>query len=272
MKYLLLITILYTPFVWAQSAAQLQAQLGKKQKRMWGATLVSTTSTTVLEADDYRANTNSTLTGIFRYRFSGFNTRILVSGNKDLTGAREDRFTTAFFEISKVVKPLSGDNITTIFQGRVTPPVNDERRFNESHRGAYSGGLLFIITPPNPKFQIIGITRATKNVHEFEINRNFGQNTSASIMNYWGASYFPSSKWELNVNMTNIQGWNYQGDAGENSTFLGQSIGYNYSRNLILTFGHELGGRTYGYDQDNLDLALFDEDKSSVFASLSMNF
>lgn len=272
MRYLLLLAILSSPFTWAQSAAQLQAQLGEQQKRMWGATLVSTTSTTILEADDYRSNTNSTVTGIFRYRFPSFNTRILVSGNKDLTGAKQDRFTTTFFEISKSVKALSNDNLTTIFQGRVSAPVNDERRFNESHRGDFSGGLLFIITPPNPKFQVIGITRATKNVHEFEINRNFGQNTSVSLMNYWGASYFPSAKWELNVNVTNIQGWDYQGQSGENATFLGQSIGYNYSQNLILTFGHELGGRTYGYDQNNLDLALFDSEKSSVFASLSMNF
>lgn len=272
MKYFLLIALLYAPLSFGQSAAQLQAQLGGQQRRMWGMTLVNTTSTTVLESDDYRSNTNSTLTAMYRYRFKNFNTRLMVSGNKDLTKSRQDRFTTAFAEISKRVGFLSGNGVTTIFQGRLTPAVNDERRFNESHRGAASTGLLFIVSPPNPKFQIIGIARVTKNFHQFQINRDFGQNTSVSLMTYGAVSYFPTGKWELGINFTNMQGWDYLGNSQENLLFLGQSIGYNYNQNWIFTFGHELGGRTYGYDQNNLDVALFDEDRSSVYASLTFNY
>lgn len=258
---------------YAQSAAQLQAQLGNQQKRMWGATIVNTTSTTVLESDDYRANTNSTLTGVYRYNFGIFNFRALVSGNKDFTGGREDRFTTAFVEASKRVGFLSNDSVTTIFQGRLHPAVNDERRFNESHRGAFSGGLLYIINPGHPNFQVIGITRITKNIHEFQINRAGSYNTSVSGMGYLAVSFFPpKTNWELGVNATFLQGWDYQGESGESSTFLGQSIGYNYSRNLIFTVGHELGGRTFGYSQDSLDVALFDSDKSTVYGSISFNY
>lgn len=278
MKHTLILTFsLLASFVmtktYAQSAAQLQAQLGSKQKRMWGATVVNTTSTTVLEGDDYRANTNSTLTAMYRYNFGTFNFRALVSGNKDLTGAREDRFTTAFVEASKRVGFLSGKGIITIFQGRFHPAVNDERRRNESHRGALSAGLLYIINPGHPNFQIIGITRVTKNIHEFEINRTGTFNSSVTGMTYWAVSFFPpKTKWELGLNLTHLQGWNYQGESGESSTFLGQSVSYNWSRNLILTLGHELGGRTFGYSQESLDLSLFDNDQSTIYASASFNY
>lgn len=274
MKYLLLLTLLYAPLSFGQSAAQLQAQLGSKERRMWGMTFVNTVSTTILEESDYRSNQNAGFTGMYRYRnlFGGFNFRALLAGTKDLTRSRQDRFTTAFLELSTVVKSLSNDNVTTIFQGRVTPPVNDERRFQESHLGAASGGLLFIVRPPSPKFSIIGVSRLTKNFHEFQINRDFGYNTSVSLVNFAAVSYFPTGKWELGLNVTNIQGWDYQGESGENALFLGQSIGYNYSNNLIISVGHELGGRTYGYDQDSLDISLFDSDRSSVFASLTINY
>ncbi len=272
MKYFLLLALLYAPLSFGQSAAQLQAQLGGKQRRMWGVTLVNTTSTTVLEEDDYRSNTNTAFTAIYRYRFSKFNFRLMGAGTKDLTRSRQDRFTTAFAEISKRVGALSGDGVTTIFQGRLHPAVNDERRFNESHRGAMSAGLLFIVSPPHPKFQIIGVSRVTKNFHEFQINRDFGQNTSVSLINFAAVSFFPTDKWELGVNVTNLQGWDYLGNSTENVTFLGQSLGYNYSRNWIFTVGHELGGRTYGYDQNNFDINLFDEDRSSVFVSATFNY
>lgn len=271
-QLLLLVFMVLTAKSFGQSAAQLQAQLGNKQKRMWGITLVNTTSTTILEPDDYRSNTNSTLTAIYRYNFGTFRTRLMVSGNKDLTGARQDRFTTAFAEISKTVGFLSGESVTTIFQGRAHPAVNDERRFNESHRGAFSGGLLFIINPGHPNFQVIGVSRVTKNIHEFEINRDAGYNNSVNLMNYVAVSYFPNSKWEIGVNATLVQGWDYRGESGESSLFLGQSLGYTYSKNINITVGHELGGRTFGYDQNNLDLNLFDEDQSSVYASLTYNY
>lgn len=272
MKYLILLSLLYAPLSFAQSAAQLQAQLENKAVRLWGITLVNTTSTTILEPDDYRSDTNSTFTGVYRYRLPWFNFRALLSGNKTLTGSRQDRFTTAFLEASKPVSLLSGERVTTIFQGRLTPPVNDERRYEEKHLGGVSGGLLFIVTPPNPRFQIVAVSRVTKNFHEFTVNRSFGQNTSVTFMNYAAASYFPHPKWELGVNVTNMQGWDYRGDSGENNIFLGQSIGYNYSNNVIMTFGHELGGRTYGYDQNNVDIALYDSSKSSVYASMSYNY
>jgi hypothetical protein len=274
MKYLLLLTLLYAPLSFGQSAAQLQAQLGKKEQRMWGVTLVNTVSSTILESEDYRSAQNAAFTGIFRYRgvMKGWNFRTMLAGTKDLTRSRQDRFTTAFLELSTVVKSLSNDSVTTIFQGRATPPVNDERRFQESHRGAASGGLLFIVRPPNPKFSIIGVSRVTKNFHEFQINRDFGYNTSVSLVNFGAVSYFPTDKWELGLNATNIQGWDYRGESGENSLFLGQTIGYNYSRNLIINVGHEIGGRTYGYDQDSLDISIFDSDRSSVFASLTINY
>lgn len=274
MKYLLLLTLLYAPLSFGQSAAQLQAQLGKKEQRMWGFTLVNTVSSTILESDDFRANQNAAFTGIYRYRsvLPGWNFRAMLAGTKDLLRDRQDRFTTAFLELSTVVKPLSGNGVTTIFQGRLTPAVNDERRFQESHRGAASGGLLFIVSPPNPKFSIIGVSRVTKNFHEFQINRDFGQNNSVSLVNFAAVSYFPTSNWEFGLNATNIQSWDYLGNSGENAMFLGQTIGYNFSRNVIINVGHELGGRTYGYDQDSLDISLFDSDRSSVFASMTLNY
>ncbi len=272
MKTLLLLLLLFPTLSFAQSAAQLQAELGKKQKRLWGGTLINTTSVSNLTPSDPRGSLNHTMTGMLRYKLPWFNFRVLGSGNKDLNGSQQDRFTTAFVEASNVVDTLSNESVTSIFQGRLHPAVNDERRFEESHRGAFSAGLLNIITLPDPQFQVITITRLTKNIHEFEINRSGAQNTSLNGLFYGALSYFPSSQWELNLNMTHIQGWDYQGASQESLTFLGQSISYNYSRNFIFSIGHELGGRTFGYDQNNIDLSLFDEDKSSYFASITLNY
>ncbi|MEC7278274.1 MAG: hypothetical protein VXV96_18270 [Bdellovibrionota bacterium] len=272
MKLILLILLTLSSTAYAQSSAQLQAELGKKQPRLWGATLINTTSVSALDPGDPRGTLNHTMTAMFRYKLPWFNFRVMGSGNKDLNGSRQDRFTSAFIEASTAVGFLSNDSVTTIFQGRLHPAVNDERREQESHQGAVSAGLLYIVSLPNPKFQIIGITRVTKNIHEFEINRSFGENTSVSAMGYAALSYFPAAKWEVSGNVTFLQGYDYRGESKENLTYLGQSVSYNHSRNLIMTFGHELGGRTYGYDQNNLDVALFDEDKSSFYASFTLNY
>lgn len=272
MKWFLLILLFSPTLSFAQSSAQLQAELGKKQKRLWGATLINTTSVSNLTPSDPRGSLNHTMTGMLRYKLPWFNFRVLGSGNKDLNGSRQDRFTTAFVEASNPVSFLSNESVTTIFQGRLHPAVNDERRQEESHLGAFSAGLLNIVALPDPQFQVIAITRLTKNIHEFEINRTGAQNTSLSLLAYGALSFFPASQWEVSANITHIQGWDYQGTSGESLTYLGQSISYNHNRNLIISVGHELGGRTYGYDQNNLDVQLFDEDKSSYFASLTLNY
>lgn len=271
-KLLAVLSILMTTGAFAQSAAQLQAQLGGQKVKKWGVILTNTISSSVREPSDYNSRIDNNTTGIYRYKLPWFNLRFLLSGSKDLIGARQSRFTTAFVEASSVVSSLSNKSVTTLFQGRFTPAVNDERRRNESHRGAYSGGLLFIVRPGHPQFQLIGIARATKNIHEFQINRAGAQNVSHSLMNYYAASFFPKDKWEVSAYVTNFFTWDYKGARKDNQTIIGQSLSYNLNKALLGTVGHEIGGYTYGVDGNNLDVSLYDTNSSSVYASLTFNY
>ncbi len=264
---------------WAQSASQLEAQLGKgdnrgnkKSSKNWGLSLTSTTVSSVQELDAYGSTLNTSLAATFRYKTPYFNTRFFIAADKDLVGAREDRFSASFFEISKTIGLLSNSNVTTIFQGRYNFAVNDERRFDESYRGAVSAGLLIIAQTPNPDVSLIFITRGTKNFHEFKIARDFSKNTSLSNINTAIISYAPYKEWEFSFYGSFVSYWNYDGDIKDSYYSLGQSISYSPDPQYNFTIGHELGGYTYGYYGNNLDLSLLDTNSSTLYGTLTLNF
>ncbi len=260
---------------WAQSASQLEAQLGKgdgKKAKNWGLSLSSTTVSSVQELDAYGSTLNTSLSTTFRYKTPYFNTRFYIGADKDLVGARKDRLSSSFFEISKTVGFLTTSNIITIFQGRYNFAVNQDRRFNESYRGGVSAGLLIIAQTPNPEVSLIFITRGTKNFHEFKIARDFSNNTSLNNINTAIVSYAPFNAWEFSFYGSFVSSWNYDGGVKDSYYTLGQSISYSPSAQYNFSIGHEMGGYTYGHYGNNLDLSLLDSNKSTVYGTLTLNF
>ncbi len=260
---------------WAQSASQLEAQLGKgdkKKAKNWGLSLSSTTVSSVKEVDAYGSTLNTSLSTTFRYKTPYFNTRLFLSADKDLVGAREDRLSSAFFEISKTVSFLTNSNFLTIFQGRYNFAVNQDRRFEQSYQGGLTAGLLVIAKTPHPDFQAIFITRATKNFHEYKIDRSFNKNTSLSNVNTGIISYAPFSAWEFSFYASFVSYWNYEGTVNDSYYSIGQSVSYSPSAQYNFSIGHESGGFTYGYYGNNLDLSLLDTNSSTLYGTLTLNF
>ena len=260
---------------WAQSASQLEAQLGKgdkKNAKNWGLSLSSTTVSSVKEVDAYGSTLNTSLSTTFRYKTPYFNTRLFLAADKDLVGAREDRLSSAFFEISKTVSFLTNSNFLTIFQGRYNFAVNQDRRFEQSYQGGLTAGLLVIAKTPHPDFQAIFITRATKNFHEYKIDRSFNKNTSLSNVNTGIISYAPFSAWEFSLYASFVSYWNYEGAVNDSYYSIGQSVSYSPSAKYNFSIGHESGGYTYGYYGNNLDLSLLDTNSSTLYGTLTLNF
>lgn len=259
----------------AQSAAQLQAQLGDpklKKQSSWSGTLSSTTLSSMKELSAYSSTLNTSLSGSLRYKTPYFNMRLFVAGDKDLNGARQDRFSSTYLEISNKVSFLSTKEITTLFQGRLNAPVNDELRREDSYRGGLSAGFLFIIKLPDPQYQLIVITRATKNIHEFKIDRNYNKNTSVNNINSVIWSYYPAKDWELSLYASIVNSWNYQGGINDNYYSAGQSLSYMTNYGFDFTVGHEIGGYTYGYYGNNFDLSLLDSNSSIFYGTVTYNF
>jgi hypothetical protein len=275
-KICLLTLLLIAPQAWSQSAAQLQAQLGQgggaKKPKLWGTTLTTTTTISAKELSAYNSTLNQSFSAVFRYKLPYFNTRFIFGGNKDLTLARQDRFTTGIIEASKSLKSISNKNVISIFQGRFLAPVNDDRRFNETYRGGLSARLLNIFIPPFPGFQFINIASFTKNLHEFEINRAGGQNTNFSFVDTFIAAYSVTPALELSGYLSLVWSWDYKGERRDNQYVFGQSATYNIDRNFGVTLGHELGGATYGVSGSALDVGVFNSDNSSFYASLTFNY
>ncbi len=275
-KIILSLFILSTPLAWSQSAAQLQAQLGQEggaaKPKKWGATLTTTTSASAKELGAYNSQLNQSFSAIFRYKLPYFNTRFIFGGSKELTLARQDRFTTGIIEASKNLKFMSNKNLISIFQGRIILPVNDDRRYNETYKGGASARLLNIIIPPIPKFQFINIASFTKNYHEFQINRQGNQNTSFNFVNTFIAAYSVMPKLELSGYLSLVWSWNYRNERRANQYVFGQSATYNIDGHFGVTLGHELGGETYGVNGSSLDVGVFNGDNSSYYASLTFNY
>jgi hypothetical protein len=274
MILLSLVLLRVTPIM-AQSASQLEAQLGSsknKKVKNWGISLSSTTLSSVKTLSAYDSKLNTSVSGTFRYNTPYFNTRLFVAADKDLVGSRQDRFSSAFAEISNRIDFLSNSDITTLFQGRYNFAVNDELRRQQSYRGGISAGLLMIGRPADPDFQIIFISRVTKNFHEFKIARDFSKNVSINNVNTGILSYSPYREWELSFYGSFVSYWNYDGDIKDSYYTLGQSVSYNPSSTFSLTLGHENGGFTYGYYGNNLDLSLLDTNSSVFYGTLTLNF
>lgn len=270
----LFIFLLSLGSTWAQSASQLNAQLGAGDKKVkhWGLSVSSTTVSSIKELSTYGSTLNTSLSSTFRYKTRYFNTRFYIGANKDLVGARKGSLGASFFEISKNVGFLSSKKITTIFQGRYNFAVNQYKRNNTSYRGGVSAGLLIISQTPSPYLTAIFISRAVKNFHQYKIARDYSKNTSISNINTAIVSYAPFSFWEFSFYSSFVSSWNYYGGVNDSYYTLGETISYSPSRQYNFTLGHESGGYTYGYYGNSLDLSLLDTKSSSVYGTLTVNF
>lgn len=268
------LTIFWISPLLAQSA-QLELQREnseEKEQSNWSGSLSTTTISGIRRWSSYNSTLNTSVGLTLRYRAPYFNTKLYISGDKNFTGERKENFSTGYLELSRQVKALSTKKLTTLLRWRIYAPLNSDLRFQTSYRGGLAGEFLFLLQMPNPKHQMILISRVTKNFHEYKISRSNNKNTSFSNINSLIWSYTPYKRWEASLYGSITNSWNYDRDLKDNVYSIGQSLTYQSPQHLDFTLGHEIGGYTYGYYGNNMDLSLVDTDNSLIYGTITYNF
>lgn len=251
-------------------ATTLDQQTANMNKKL-GASVSLTTSKSVLESDSYNDYVTTTAQIGLSYKLSD-KIKLQASGaaDKNMKGERDQYFSSAYVGISAPIKNF-GTSISTSGSARYYFPVNADQRRDTSFNGRALGTLSanFDLTKVGLKYVSVGVSTAlAKNFHEYKRTASNSANTNFYTTNILTLSYTPFLKGGFSFYFSNTTKWDYDNERGSDSFALGQSFDWQLDKQFSISLGHELGGKTYGYSGDQLDVSLFDKNKSSIYTSL----
>ena len=150
-------------------------------------------------------------------------------------------------------------------------PVNEELATNQSLILGLSFGNRFSLDSQAlnlPRWSFSYLLGATKNFHEFVETLDGRINNSFSLSNAVGIGYSFTKTLRLSLSGGLSSVWNYNGTL--TSVFrASQALSWRFHPNLSLSFGHENAGATLRANGVDSNLAVFDENASTLFISLS---
>lgn len=239
--------------------------------RKLGVSVLITTSRSVLEEKSYNDYLTTTAQVNLSYKLND-KLRLQASGaaDKNLKGERDQSFSAAYIGLSAPIKNF-GTSIATSATARYYFPVNADQRRETTFNGRALGRLSadFNLAKYGLKYVSVNLmTSFSKNFHEYKRTASNGANTSFYTTNILTLSYMPFLKGGFSFYFSNTTKWDYENERGSDSFALGQSFDWQLDNQFAISVGHELGGKTYGYSGSQLDVSLFDKNKSSIYTSL----
>ncbi|MDD0853300.1 hypothetical protein HBN50_09330 [Halobacteriovorax sp. GB3] len=278
MKKLLLIaltTTLATSSLAQSTATTLSGSLESESTsavKNWNVSVSSTTSASVVEADSYDNYVNSSLSARLSYKLNDrLTAQSSVAAAKEMKGARKQYFSSAYLGLSGLIKSFNSD-ISLSGLTRVYLPVNANSRRDTTFNGRVMAGLSGSFNLAKLGLKYVSLTLSStgaKNFHEFKRTRTNSPNTNYYVTNTAALGYAPFKKVSFSFYFSNTSRWDYENKTKGDTFSMGQSVYWALEQGFSISAGHDLGGLTYGYTGDSLDVALFDKNKSSVYTSVS---
>lgn len=109
-----------------------------------------------------------------------------------------------------------------------------------------------------------------RNLHRYE------QDTNGAVLNQYSSKQtldisYLKNQWSFGLSFANRTAWSYQNNA-KNSFELGQEIAYSLNKNIAFAIGHTNAGATLKDNGVDYNIELFNENSSTVYATLGLSY
>ncbi|GAB4010548.1 MAG: hypothetical protein Fur0010_03430 [Bdellovibrio sp.] len=205
---------------------------------------------------------------------NGGSVRAYFGVSKELQNTYETTLANSFIGYSQKLIDLNPDTkVSTEFRGYI--PLNETSRENESLQTRIYGALSLGASLRIPSIEKTSLSlkiSAHRNFHEFETSNTASVNTKYSISETISLGLQINKKWSFSTYFTNGHSFSYQNNRKPDAFEMGQSISYALNDTTEISFGHNLGGRTFKDNGVSNNIEFYNRDESTIYASLGINF
>lgn len=153
-------------------------------------------------------------------------------------------------------------------------PLSKKSRINDSLYTAFS-------IAPHFSFDLkdVGLENLTPNYtlslsrafHKYTTSITGGAKKQYNVQNIFGLDYQVANKFSVSGSFSHSTAWTYHGTRS-NSFGLGQSLGYQTSKNSSISVGHENGGDMLRSNGQDSNVSFINENSSSIYGSFGYSF
>ncbi|WP_419171946.1 hypothetical protein [Halobacteriovorax sp.] len=269
---LILLSAVATSAVAQSSTGSIESvKKGPNTAKSWTARIDSTVYRDLLKTSE--ADHTSGMTNSFRFSYAtdigSFTFKTSMS--KSFVDERKSNINDSSFSYSrKAARPFEGVvSFGSISAGIPTSKVS-RRATNLRTKLSISEGLSISDSVMRVKnLSALLILAASKNFHEYKTSLYGTSNTSYSVSSIAYLTYSFTDSFYLSLGGTYAKGWTYENNTKDLYSF-SQSMGYSFSPTYNLEVGHEFGGTPLSPDGKDVEIDLFDERESSVYATLTI--
>ncbi|MBL6990164.1 MAG: hypothetical protein ISR65_10320 [Bacteriovoracaceae bacterium] len=189
--------------------------------------------------------------------------------NQQLNYYRESSLGNGSIVLNRNLKEILSYTNGTLAVGLVLPLNKDSRVGDEL--------VTAVLVSPSlsHNFKYLGLPELSlnfsmaymRNFHGHRYKKSGTINTQQSLSESLAIQYAFSKKLNFSISAGAQQSWSYNDHSNANNFSLGEEISYQLTPKLGLAMGHMLGGDLYKYNGVDLDIALFDPDRSTVYIS-----
>lgn len=269
---LILLSLAATSVVAQSSTGSITSvKKGPNAAKNWSARVDSTAYRDLLKTSE--ADHTSGMTNSFRFSYAtdigSFTFKTSLS--KSFVDERKTTMNDSSFSYSrKALKPMDG--IVSFGSLAVGLPTSKTSRKVSNLRTKISVSEGLSISDSVTRIDNLSallILAASKNFHEYKTSMLGSSNTSYSLSSVAYLTYSATESLYLTLGGTYAKGWTYENNTRDLYSF-SQAIGYSFSPTYNLEVGHEFGGTPLSPDGKDVEIDLFDERDSSVYATLTI--
>jgi len=250
------------------------ADQSTSQKSVSAFSLESTlqTSSTLHELDDVNRQGETSLYLIPQYSVSELIQLSALFGiNQEMTGEQKTSITNLTFGLRE-----KGISLNPYFKyslgGSALAPTHSDSRNRESLLSSVKFSPRLIFSPQQiPQLRVFYELGLSKNFHEFFTSTTGGSNVSYSLTQRIVSQYSLTDQLSASVDFARNSGWTYF-DNIKTSFDLSEELSFEFIQNLSLAIGHSNGGGLLSSNGVDSNFAVFNENTSTVYTSITALF
>lgn len=192
--------------------------------------------------------------------------------DQDFKGFTETKFSDTEFSLRRAAWAIN-DHLGFTPGISWLAPTSTKSREMDSLYGSFrfNPRLKFTFVPSGIPLEGQYTFSYIKNFHEYKTTAGGGSNLDYAFRHRLQPSIPLGEKFALNFDFLRTSGWTYNGNP-KNTFDIGEEFSFQATDQVALAVGHSNGGNAYKVNGVDPNVALFDEQSSSVYGSMSVTF
>jgi len=233
------------------------------------------TSTSAHSFNNSKHSAESNLALAASYLLSNQSTiKFATSVTKNLKGLKKQEMENSSISISKSLKKINNSAEILASIAAIIPSKQSTRETKTLY-------TKFTLTPSLIlDLSSIGMKNVSATLFS-SIGRGFYQYTRAhdgiansryTLKNGLVLAWSFIEGWGLSTTFSNTSAWTFSGTQKKDQYEFAQELSYTLNKFATLSFGHLMGGKTFGYDGQTSNIQVFDANDSSFYTAVGILF